>query len=185
VKSIDLCNEYRSYAKEIKQTLLEWVNEWKKQERINTELNHFFLEDTLLDKFSESLIENAKLEILVASPYVEQCHVSNLLSSMSQKGIDTRLLTRSIKLDQYYYEKKVKYLSKLAREGVSVTYDETIHAKLIVVDRRVAIVSSMNFYAGSSGGASWEAGLVTTEADVVQSIARSILSRIQIASIDQ
>lgn len=112
VNSSKLCNEYRSYEKEVKQTLLEWVNEWKKQERISTELNHFFLEDKLLDKFSENLIENAKLEILVASPYVEQCHVSNLLISMSQKGIDTKLLTRSVKLDQYNYEKKVKYLSK-------------------------------------------------------------------------
>jgi phosphatidylserine/phosphatidylglycerophosphate/cardiolipin synthase-like enzyme len=185
VNSSELCNEYRSYWKEVKQTLVDWVNEWRKQEKLETALNHFFLEDKLLDKFSENLIENAKLEILVASPYVEQCHISNSLISMSKKGITARLLTRSLAGQQYQHEKKAKYLSKLAREGVSVTYDESIHAKLIVVDKRVAIVSSMNFVAASSGGASWEAGLVTTEENVVQSVLRSIINRTRAASIDQ
>ncbi len=185
VNSSELCNEYRSYWEEVKRSLVNWVNEWRKQEKINTKSDHFFLEDKLLDKFSENLIENAKSEILVTSPYVEQCHISNSLISMSKKGINVKLVTRNPIEQQYQHEKKMKYLSKLAQGGVSVAYDESIHAKLIVVDRRVAVVSSMNFVAASSGGASWEAGLVTVEENVAQSVVRSIIKRIEIAAIDQ
>jgi len=185
VNSSELCNEYRSYWEEVKRSLVNWVNEWRKQEKINTKSDHFFLEDKLLDKFSENLIENAKSEILVTSPYVEQCHISNSLILMSKKGINVKLVTRNPIEQQYQHEKKMKYLSKLAQGGVSVANDESIHAKLIVVDRRVAVVSSMNFVAASSGGASWEAGLVTVEENVAQSVVRSIIKRIEIAAIDQ
>jgi len=185
VNSSELCNEYRSHWEEIKQALVNWVNEWRRQEKVDTERDHFFLEDKLLDKFSENLIENAKSEILVASPYVEQCHISNSLILMSKKAVNVRLVTRNPAEQQYQHEKKMKYLSKLAQGGVSIAYDESIHAKLIAVDRRIAVVSSMNFVAASSGGASWEAGLVTVEGNVVQSVARSIINRIKTASTDQ
>lgn len=185
VNSVALCNEYRSYWKEGKQILIDLVNKWRKEERIDTELNHFFLEDKLLDKFSENLIENARSEILVTSLYIEQCHISNSLISMSQKGINIKLVMRKPTESQYQYEKKMKYLSQLAQEGVYVAIDDSIHAKLIVVDRTVAVVSSMNFGATSSGGASWEAGLVTVEENVVQSVMASIMKRIEIASTDQ
>lgn len=185
VNSSELCNEYRSYWEEVKRSLVNWVNEWRKLEKINIERDHFFLEDKLLDKFSENLIENARSEILVTSPYVEQCHISNSLISMSKKGINVKLVTRNPTEQQYQHEKKMKYLSKLAQGGVYIAYDESIHAKLIVVDRRVAVVSSMNFVAASSGGASWEAGLVTVEENVAQSVVRSIIKRIEIAAIDQ
>jgi phosphatidylserine/phosphatidylglycerophosphate/cardiolipin synthase-like enzyme len=104
---------------------------------------------------------------------------------MSKKGINIKLVTRKPTEQKYQYEKKMKYLSKLAQGGVYVAYDESIHAKLIVVDRTVAVASSMNFVAASSGGASWEAGLVTVEGDVAQSVVRSIMKRTQIASTDQ
>jgi phosphatidylserine/phosphatidylglycerophosphate/cardiolipin synthase-like enzyme len=104
---------------------------------------------------------------------------------MSQKGINIKLVTRKPTERDYHYEKKMKYLSQLAQEGVYVAIDESIHAKLIVVDRTVAVVSSMNFGATSSGGASWEAGLVTVEENVVQSVMASIMKRIEIASTDQ
>ena len=181
VNSSELCNEYRRFFKKVQETLVDWVHEWRMQERIDTELNHFFLEDKLLDEFSERLIEHANVEILVTNPYVEQCHISNTLMSMSDKGISAKLVTRSPTEQKYpyqnQYQKKKQYLSKLAKKGVFIAYDESVHAKLIVADRRVAIVSSMNFVAASSGGASWEAGLVTVEENVVQSVARSILSR--------
>jgi phosphatidylserine/phosphatidylglycerophosphate/cardiolipin synthase-like enzyme len=58
----------------------------------------------------------------------------------------------------------------LQKEGISIFYDKRVHAKIIVADKKVAVVSSMNFYADSSAGASWEAGLVSTNKEVVQKI---------------
>jgi hypothetical protein len=37
----------------------------------------------------------------------------------------------------------------------------------------------MNFYSGSSGGSSWEAGLVSVEETVVENMANSILNFIE------
>ena len=44
-----------------------------------------------------------------------------------------------------------------------------MHSKIITVDNKVAIASSMNFYSGSSGGASKEAGIVSIDEKVVES----------------
>ena len=179
VNSSELCNEYREFFEKIQETLIDWLYKWRRQKRINTELNHFFLEDKLLDELSEKLIEQANVDVLVVNPFVERCHLSNTLKSAIAKGISVRLVTRSPTSEKYQYqEKKQKYHSKLKEEGVSITYDDSVHAKLIVADRAVAIVSSMNFVASSSGGASYEAGLVTVERNVVQSVARSIINRL-------
>ena len=43
----------------------------------------------------------------------------------------------------------------------------------------MAIVSSMNFYGGSSSGASWEVGLISVEETVVESIVDSILELLE------
>ncbi len=178
VNSRDLCNEYREFVKTIQGSLIDWLNGWREHTRINRILNHFFLDDKLLDELSEKLIENANLDVLVACPYVETCHLSNMLIKARLKGTRVRLVTHSPTHNKYHQIQRQKYHSKLKEEGVSITYDDSVHAKLIVVDRAVAIVSSMNFYANSSGGASYEAGIVTVEPDVVHSVARSIINRL-------
>jgi phosphatidylserine/phosphatidylglycerophosphate/cardiolipin synthase-like enzyme len=168
VSSRELCNEYRTFFKKLQQNLVDWVNQWRLLEKVEVKLNHFFLEDRLLYEFSEKSIENAKVEILIANPYVRRCHISETLKSMSEKGINVKLITRPT---------SENYVKRLSEKGVSVTSDESVHAKLIVVDRRVGIASSMNFFSGSSGGASWEAGLVTIEESTVKSVAGSILNK--------
>jgi len=176
--SKELSNEYREFLEKIQESLIDWLYNWRRQKRINTELNHFFLEDKLLDELSEKLIEHANVDVLVTNPYVERCHLSNTLTSAIAKGTRVRLVTRSPTSERYHQIMRQKYHSKLKEEGVSITYDDSVHAKLIVVDRAVATVSSMNFVVSSSGGASYEAGLVTVERNVVQSVARSIINRL-------
>ena len=58
-------------------------------------------------------------------------------------------------------------------------YNDAVHAKMIVLDRAVAIVSSMNFYSSSTAGISWEAGIVTFEDTVVESITNAILGLLE------
>ena len=93
-----------------------------------------------------------------------------------KEGINVTLITRppDDKKDSYKKQKQ-EYHATLKKEGVTLTYNKMAHAKLIVVDRAVAITSSMNFYSGSSGGASWEAGFVSMEESVVESMVSSIL----------
>ena len=61
--------------------------------------------------------------------------------------------------------------SKLRKIGIPIRYDNQIHSKIMIVDNKIAVVSSMNFYSGSSGGASKEAGIVSMDEKVVESAA--------------
>jgi len=167
-----LYGKCKSFFESWQESLVSWVIEWMKKKGIvsilTDRLDHFYLHDRLLSEFSESLIEQAKQEILVTSPYVKRCHLSEALALMSKKGVIVKLVTRGVGTQQFEKE--------LAKR-VFITRDESIHAKQIVVDRRVGIVSSMNFYAGSSAGECWEAGIVTVDEGVVYSIIGSIHER--------
>ena len=157
----------------LQDTLVDWVHDWKHQKTVdisNSKLSHFFLADKLLSIFSEKLIQQAKHEILVLNPYVHRCHISDALMSMSENGIKVKLVAQYIRPDQF----KSKFLSK----GVFFTHDEVLHAKIILVDRIVGIVSSMNYYPKSTAGGSWEAGLVSVEPNVVHEIFRYISDKL-------
>jgi len=86
-----------------------------------------------------------------------------------------RIITRPPEDKDPYRDEKIEYHTKLRQAGINLVYDKKVHAKLIVIDREVAIVSSMNFYSSSSGGRSWEAGLVSIEEKMANSVAQSIL----------
>jgi len=160
--------------------LVEWINQWKEVRKLDFSLEHehFFLEGRHLDDFSKELISHAKSEVLVVNPFIQDCDLSNTLRDVKKRGINVQIITRSPR-DKYpeHRENKQKYLSTLQKEGISLVYNEKVHAKLIVVDHAVAIVSSMNFYPDSSAGVSWEAGLVSIDKRVVDSIVSSPLSR--------
>jgi CO dehydrogenase/acetyl-CoA synthase epsilon subunit len=164
----ELYGKCKIFFGELQETLLGWVNDWIKEQGIPyvlSENSHFFLPDRFLSKFSESLIEHAKQEILVTNPFVKRCHITEALTRMNKERVCVKLVTRGIDSQQF---------GKELAKRVFITLDDSIHAKLIVVDRRVSIVSSMNFYAGSSAGECWEAGIATTNETVVNSIIHSI-----------
>lgn len=156
--------------------LVKWIAQWKEVRNLDfsIEHEHFFLERRHLDDFSKELISHAKFDVLVANPFIQDCDLSNTLLEASKNGINVQIITRPPQ-DKHpeYLRKKQEYHSKLKQESISLFYDAKVHAKLIVVDRAIAMISSMNLYAESSAGASWEAGLVSTDQTVVNSIANS------------
>ena len=62
----------------------------------------------------------------------------------------------------------------LKKAGMVMQYDDQIHAKIITIDNIVAIVSSMNLYSASSGGFTKEAGIVSIDEKVVDSVSKYI-----------
>ena len=157
--------------------LIKWIGQWKESRELDFSLEHahFFLEGRHLDDFSKELVAHAKSEVLIVNPFIQDCDLSNTLMDARKHGIGVQIITRSPRdKNAEYLKNKQDYLSKLQKEGISIVYNEKAHAKLIVVDHAVAIVSSMNFYPDSSAGVSWEAGLVTTDTKVVDSTVRAI-----------
>jgi len=172
----------RKFSSGRKGEIVNWINQWKKVENLNfsTELGHFFLEGRYLDAISKGLISNSKIEVLVVNPYVANCDLSNTLREASKSGVEVMLVTRPPNIDKdRYWKERNEYHSTLKKEGITLTHNKKAHAKLIVVDRAVAVISSMNFYSGSSAGSSWEAGLVTVEEKVVESVVDSVLALVE------
>lgn len=180
-------NEYESEktgkSRRVKQeNLVKWIEQWRRVKNLDFSLEskHFFLEGRNLDEISKELICKARSEVLVVNPFVVQCALSDTLREASAHGVIVRLITRPPKdKNEEYRIKKQEYHSILKNDGVLLTYNKQVHAKLIVIDRIVAILSSMNFYSGSSGGAVWETGIISFEETVVGPIVNSILELLE------
>ena len=69
---------------------------------------------------------------------------------------------------------KEVYHRALREDGIALAYNRDVHAKIVVVDRAAAIVSSMNLYPASATGVTWEAGIITIDEDVVAFIDKMI-----------
>lgn len=170
------------FSEEKQKELVDWIAQWGELKDLTfpLELKHFFLEGRYLDDLSKGLICKAKSEVLVVNPFVNKCDLSDTLREASKNGVEVKLITRPPDIERVQFQQgKEEYHGLLKGDGVKVSYNKAVHAKLITVDRAVAILSSMNFYSGSSGGASWEAGLVSIEKTVVESIADSILELLE------
>jgi predicted transcriptional regulator len=174
-----LLKNYQQSVTQMKTELDFWINRWRQVRDLDfsLEAQHFFLEGRHLDDFSKELISHAKSEVLLVNPFIQECDLSNTLIEVQKKGVKVHIVTRQPQ-DRYpdYLKKKLDYHTNMKDIGISMEYDAKVHAKIIVVDRVVSIVSSMNFYPDSSAGVSWEAGLISTEKNVVDSMVKSISS---------
>jgi phosphatidylserine/phosphatidylglycerophosphate/cardiolipin synthase-like enzyme len=149
---------------------IKWIEQWQEIRNLSLPLEnkHFFLEGEYLDELSRVLIGQAQEEILVTNPYIDSCHLTKELLHASEKKIKVKVVSRKPTLDD---ETKRKCQSEMLKAGMFIHYDSQIHSKLIVIDGKVAIVSSMNFYSQSSGGFTKEAGIVSLDEKVVKSVA--------------
>jgi len=169
-------DQHPTISSKSKSEIADWINEWKELRKLDFSLEskHFFLDDMDLDDLSKQLIRRANREVLVVNPFIESCSLSKTLEEASKHGAKVTVITRPPREDDQREQEKEEYHSKLREEGINLVYNKETHAKLIVVDNEAAIVSSMNFYSGSSGGKTWEAGLISTEENVVKSVVNAI-----------
>ncbi len=151
--------------------------------------NHFYLQNEDLSDFSRDIIRNAEYEIVAVNPYVDKGNITQELVKACQSGVDVTIVTRSPHKDSS--TKKTKKLERssfhreLEKMGIHFKYDNGVHAKILVADYSVAIISSMNLYAHSSGGGTWEAGIGTTEPAMIEKIKTSIFDSFKMQSMNQ
>jgi hypothetical protein len=162
-------------SEKVQDTLIQWVTEWVNAEPINVELEskHFFLEGMRLEEFSRKAIGKAKDEIIVTNPYLDSCYLTTALQEAREKRVNVKIVTRRPTKDKENIS-KIECHAALRKKGVTIHYINTIHAKIIVIDKKIAILSSMNLYSGSAGGGVLEAGIVSFEEKVVISQAKYI-----------
>ena len=163
----------------VKNTVIGGVIGWTLRNGVDFGLaaEHFYLDGDLLDRVSKDVISFCNKHVVVVNPYVDKCSLSDKLKDVCSSGREVLLITRSPDSDKEKYgkEQKKRYHQILSECGVQFFYNDYVHAKLVVVDDLLAVLSSMNLYAASSGGRSWEAGLVTWEETTVSAVVQSIL----------
>ena len=159
------------------ENLADFVVKWREFKNLSFSLDarHFFLEGDYLDDLSKDLIHRARKEVLVVNPFVEVCNLSKALISAVGNKVKVIVITKvpSDNRPEILKEKQ-KFHETLINEGIIINYDRQIHAKLLVVDNQIAIISSMNFITSSSGGLSWEAGMISIDDSIVSSVHKTI-----------
>lgn len=147
--------------------LMRRFQEWIKFKKLDIEpdCSHIYLKGDLLDSLLSDLIPLARKEVLVVNPYVEKCSLCDLLITAGQKGLDVKIITRSAATDFEGRRKKDKtnYHNNIKDSEIKFYYNESVHAKLFILDNQVLTASSMNLYSESVAGKLWEAGIVTIE----------------------
>jgi phosphatidylserine/phosphatidylglycerophosphate/cardiolipin synthase-like enzyme len=160
--------------KEDKDSLKRWIQQWGeiKKLELNLEDKHFFLSEGDLDSFCQDVVKNANKEIIVVNPFVNRCTLSELLKSRAKDGVNVSIIMRPPTNDKG--EGKA-YAAELKKMGVTINEHPTVHAKVLVVDRAVSIVSSMNLTPQSTGGQSWEAGIASISEKTIEMTLDTIL----------
>lgn len=164
-----------STSDRVQDSLIQWLVQWAFARPINLSLEskQFFTEGMRLEEFARDAIGKAKEEILVTSPFVDSCFLATALQDARDRRVDVKIISRRPKKDKDDLA-KLECHAALRKKGITIHYINTIHSKIIIVDRKILILSSMNLYSGSTGGGLLEAGIVSFESKVVDSAIKYI-----------
>jgi phosphatidylserine/phosphatidylglycerophosphate/cardiolipin synthase-like enzyme len=129
--------------------------------------------NTVYGEISREL-SNAKKEILISSPWIT--HIVDELSSFKKKEgknkIDIKIITRLIKED---IKKGVTDLDKFRvlkdNFGAEIRYNNDLHAKMVVLDNSVAIISSANL-TKKGLSVNYEAGICLKDKNMANKVAQ-------------
>ncbi|MBU1245731.1 MAG: hypothetical protein KKH88_03710 [Nanoarchaeota archaeon] len=115
-------------------------------------------------------ISNAKKEILICSPWIT--HIVDELSSFKKKNISIKIITRLIKED---IKKGITDLDKFRvlkdTFGADIRYNNDLHAKMVVIDNSVAIISSANL-TKKGLSVNYEAGICLKDKNMTNKVAQ-------------
>ncbi len=175
-KATDMQSQKKVFPEKAQDSLIQWLTQWVAARPINQPLasKHFFAEGMRLEELARDAIAKAKDEILVTTPYLDNCFLVSALQEARNRRANVKIITRRPNSKDNNEYSKLECQGFLRKNGVSIHYDNTIHSKIIIIDQKIAIVSSMNIYSGSAGGGSLEAGIVTFEEKVVDSVVKYV-----------
>lgn len=154
---------------EDQQNIIREFQDWMSLKKLSLIDNHTFLEGGKLDGLTSHLIESVRTELLVVNPFIDKSNMVNIMKDRAQKGTKIKVLTKPPEMKE-----KSEFVDFLQEYKIDVSVNKSVHAKVMVFDRGVAIISSMNLFAYSLGGGSWEAGIATCSDDVVSEVLNGI-----------
>jgi hypothetical protein len=126
--------------------------------------------NTVYGEISRELSQ-AKKEIQISSPWIT--HIIDELSSFKKKdGASIKIITRLIKED---IKKGITDLDKFRvlkdTFGADIRYNNDLHAKMVVIDNSVAVISSANL-TKKGLSVNYEAGICLKDKNMVNKVAQ-------------
>ncbi len=129
--------------------------------------------NTVYGEISREL-SKAQQEILISSPWIT--HIVNELSSLKkkddQKKINIKIITRLIKEDVDNGITDLNKLRALEDIGAEIRYNNDLHAKMVIIDNSVAIISSANLTKKGLLSVNYEAGICLRDKNMVNKVAQ-------------
>jgi phosphatidylserine/phosphatidylglycerophosphate/cardiolipin synthase-like enzyme len=129
--------------------------------------------DTVYGEISREL-SKAQKEVLICSPWITYIvdELSTLSKKEGKKKVNIKIITRLIKED---IDKGVTDLDKLRVLkdvfGAEIRYNNNLHAKMVIIDNSVAIISSANL-TKKGLSVNYEAGVCLKDENRVNKVAR-------------
>lgn len=117
-------------------------------EKIGKHVNLRFLSNTdILPRIIE-MIQTAKNEILLITPWFYQDDIKNLLVQKRKEGVIIKVIVRKFKNRDN--KNHLKTIQELDKTGIQVVFFDKIHAKIVIIDECEVIISSKNIIESSA-----------------------------------
>jgi len=118
----------------------------------------YFLNKHEIIEITQFLIKNAKYEIRIVNFIIDEIDITRELITSKNNNPEINIQIITNKDDDKYF----KFHDLLRNNNIDVFIENTIHAKILIIDFSYIIISSMNFTPYSISGKSIEAGILST-----------------------
>lgn len=145
-------------------------------------VGHRYLAGRALDNFISEMIGYAKRRIIIVSPFVHKIPITEKLVRRKNEVKRDKKTSLNIVFftkkpnprDRFNYERNKEGVDYLKDNDVDVIEKDKTHAKILIVDDELAVVSSFNFTSYPTVGDSWESGIVTFDIEIIDEILESL-----------
>lgn len=107
-----------------------------------------FSNEKNVGRIVEPILQSAKREILISSPFISDHYVKTLIKEKVESGVVVRIITAPSAEgeENVYHQRALDELKRLEEkyENLKIKIVNDLHAKLYIIDRRYAVTGSAN-----------------------------------------
>ena len=91
-----------------------------------------------------------------------------------KKELGVHFVYRILKPGYFGYEEQDEAVKFLVENNIEIIPKHEVHAKILVIDDQLAVISSYNWTSYPATGDSWEAGIVIFDIEVIDEVLTSL-----------
>lgn len=124
--------------------------------------------NTICSEINKEILK-AKYKVLICSPWIT--YIGEEFSSLKNNKIDLKIITRCVKEDINKGTTDLEKFRTLKDDfNAGIRYNNDLHAKIVIIDNSVAIISSANLTKKGLLSASYESGICIKDKNIVDKV---------------